>query len=305
MRKTRGLIAAFALTLAAGITSTGAADAAPHGSGGAGGRLLYIDLTGSTNGVGALKSSTPSGQGVQDFGRQLPWYSSPSYSPDGTRIAFVGGDIGFSVMVMNADGTGDQWLIDGPSVPSYPRWAPDGQSVAYQFDGIGRIGLDGSRSTLSPSEDNDLAASWSPSGTRLATASPRDIETPWPDDSTGKIRIRSGDGQVVRRTIPLPGAVRVAWSPDGRQIAAEARGDLYLINPNTGSVRQVTATPDVQESDPTWSPDGTKLAYAVEPGSSSDTGPTAASKIWTMDRGGRHQHSTGINGVPTSWKAAD
>ena len=55
-----------------------------------------------------------------------------------------------------------------------------------------------------------------------------------------------------------------AWSPDGKQLAfASRRGgnsDIYVLDINTGSIRQVTRQPS-DEWAPAWSPDGTHLAY--------------------------------------------
>src|SRR5690242_5262191 len=87
MRHLRGAIALATLTtlLATGIATPAAADAYPP----PGGRILYQEFDGSSHGAGALKSIRPDGRAAQDLGRQLAWWSSPDYSPDGRRIAFL------------------------------------------------------------------------------------------------------------------------------------------------------------------------------------------------------------------------
>jgi TolB protein len=105
----------------------------------------------------------------------------------------------------------------------------------------------------------------------------------------------------------LPAAYRLDWSPDGRLIAIEALGDLWLITVPTGAVRRLTNTPDIQEICPIWSPDGRWLTYAQGPGSHDPELPglTTNPVIWLMDRDGRHRHSIAIHGTPTSWRATN
>ena len=56
------------------------------------------------------------------------WDSLPTWSPDGTRIAFKSGrdsDSGRSdIYVMDADGGNVQQLTDDPGWDEYPAWSP-------------------------------------------------------------------------------------------------------------------------------------------------------------------------------------
>src|SRR4051812_38209835 len=67
----------------------------------------------------------------------------PSWSPDGTRIAFAGywntceaSGGGGDIWVMNPDGSGKRILTDDTSVDRQPSWSPDGSLIAFVSDRV-------------------------------------------------------------------------------------------------------------------------------------------------------------------------
>ena len=72
-----------------------------------------------------------------------------------------------------------------------------------------------------------------------------------------------------------------AWSPDGRRIAFESDGELYLMDADGANVQRLTNN-TVYEEGPAWSPDGTRLAYSSAPTNTDND-------IWTMAVDGTDQ----------------
>jgi Tol biopolymer transport system component len=60
---------------------------------------------------------------------------NPSWSPDGTRIAFDSTrDGNWELYVMNADGSGQTRLTDHPALDARPVWSPDGRQIAFESE---------------------------------------------------------------------------------------------------------------------------------------------------------------------------
>ena len=52
-----------------------------------------------------------------------------------------------------------------------------------------------------------------------------------------------------------------ALSPNGKRVAFEARGEILTVPAEKGDIRNLTRSPAVAEREPSWSPDGQKLAW--------------------------------------------
>ncbi|HSL42606.1 MAG TPA: zf-HC2 domain-containing protein [Anaerolineales bacterium] len=63
--------------------------------------------------------------------------TSPVWSPDGKRIAFISNrDGNENIYVMNADGSDLMQLTDDPAPDTDPIWSPDGTKIAYYSGGL-------------------------------------------------------------------------------------------------------------------------------------------------------------------------
>jgi Tol biopolymer transport system component len=74
--------------------------------------------------------------------------SHPSWSPDGTKIAFVVEDLSdsdmlnnFDVYVMNSDGNDVRRLTEDPHLDLDPDWSPDGTEIVFRSrrDSVGLL----------------------------------------------------------------------------------------------------------------------------------------------------------------------
>lgn len=94
-----------------------------------------------------------------------------------------------------------------------------------------------------------------------------------------KVVFIPGDGNIYVSALDGSSMVSVGrgdswdWSPDGRRLAYVGAieqseynviaGEIFVVNADGTGTTQMTFTSDIVEGDPTWSPDGTKIAYSA------------------------------------------
>jgi len=196
---------------------------------------------------------------------------SPSWSPDGSRIAFVSTRDGNpSIYTMLSDGSDVRRLTDNETRDFNPSWSPDGSRIAFYSNRDGdyeiyTMALDGSDvRQLTNNETDDFAHSWSPDGSRIAFISQRDGDY--------EIYTMASDGSDVRQlTNNETDDFAPSWSPDGSRIAFSSRSDsyydydssdIYTIASDGFDVRRLTDDEfSGSNSNPSWSPDGSRIAF--------------------------------------------
>jgi TolB protein len=179
---------------------------------------------------------------------------TPSWSPDGRKIAFLRG---VAIFVINSDGSAPRRLQSGGE-PSRVSWSPDGRLLL--FDRVVKGNRDvyvirpngtGLKRLTTRAGDDDGAA-WAPDGRRIAFScevkARSDLCTMKADGSA--LRHLTRDGQYN---------FGPAWSPDGRWIAfvrersPDTFAELYVTDAE-GKSRLRRITRDTLEIAPAWKP---------------------------------------------------
>jgi Tol biopolymer transport system component len=198
---------------------------------------------------------------------QAGFLAAPSWSPDGSQIAFVSDREGEpDIWVMGSDGSNPANVTQHEAKDHSPAWSPDGEWIAFAsvreslYWELYLMRPDGSDvQRLTWWEDaSDLSPTWSPDGTRLAFASKRDGD--W------EIYTMDRDGGNLARLTEHPADdTNPAWSPDGSRIAFESTRDgyaeIYLVPIVGGAAVNISGAPYSSEHGPTWSPDGGRIAF--------------------------------------------
>jgi Tol biopolymer transport system component len=239
----------------------------------------------------------------------------PTWSPDDKEIAFASTrEDGQSVWAVTlADGT-ERKVSSAAGRVDAPSWGAGGQIVYHVTTGGGRGGSGGGPETSRYEiGGKTVTGSENVFAFRAAWATPRDFYYV----SDGKIRKRSADGgapqtveftatlQVTRAagsytrrrrdftsTVPrqVLGVVSPKISPDGKQIAFAALGDIYVM-PVGGKPLNLTKD-QALDTEPAWSPDGSQLAYSSDKDSEH-------LQLWVRDmKSGRSRRLTDLTTQP-------
>ncbi len=217
-------------------------------------RTLALDLLGRiwvvpAGGGAAAALTDPMGDARQ-----------PTWSPDGSRIAFQAyWDGNYHIWSVGADGTGLRQHTRGRFDHREPHWSPDGARIAFSSDRSGSYDLwvtefdggDPERRTDWPG--NEYGPAFSPDGARIAFAADGDRAGIW---------ILDGDG-TPRKVAERDGAQLNApsWSADGETISFNAvgagRSRLHAVRAEGGAVRTLSGEEeDVFPFRAAWTADG-------------------------------------------------
>ena len=252
------------------------------------------------------------GTGLRRLTRNTVDDSSPVWSPDGGKIAFVRvrSNQTANIYVMNADGGGQRRLT--PTLRRRPwvelAWSPDWTKITFVasgwYRGAGDIfvmnadGSDVRNVTNTVTTSFDFA--WSPDGRRIAYLDYDGLR-----GASAPLYVVNADGTGKQR---LTGPLMVdlgspSWSLDGRTIAFTGRGgDIYTVHADGTGLRKLTAGPGWYVGSE-WSPDGRRILFL-----SGRDDPGRGTDLFVMNADGSGQrnltHTPGVSEHAASWAPA-
>ena len=204
---------------------------------------------------------------------QFKQVSNPRISPDGQRVAFVVTTIDqgkqeyrSSIWIVSTDGGEAKRFTGGTANAHSPSWSPDGRWLAFVTNregepagkdqkeqkklGKGQIWLiptdGGEARQLTFMQHGASNPVWSPDSKRIvfnAQVGPADEE--------------NEDGKALPKVRVID---RLWYRLDGVGFIYERRNHLFLIDTAGGEPQQLTEG-DWDDTDPAWSPDGSRIAF--------------------------------------------
>jgi Tol biopolymer transport system component len=240
-------------------------------------------------------TANPDGSHMQPL---LPSFTSgsPHWSPDGSEVAVNSSlgvpccDFPYSAVIINPDtGSFRTLAMQDPNVATFCSiWSPNATRLACLGDspdasvrGVYTIrSSDGGGLTRITNAEgaSDVPIDYSPDGRQIVFGR---VD---PDDhhctKRSALYVVNVDGSGLRRITPWGFCDDDgSWSPDGKEIAFEHRGSLFVVHPDGSDLAKIPLATDSRSfaGDFSWSPNGQKIVFLLFSPTSPPSGGPAAS----------------------------
>jgi TolB protein len=243
------------------------------------GRIAFQAIVGRFPQVFTIE---PDGSGLRQITHvpsHDPGAENPSWSPNGTTIAFdAAAGKGVDIFTRSPGAQPTPLPLSVGAFNGDPAYSRDGTEMSFDQDtgpaaprvhGIFIANADGSDARrvttgIRSTKAYDTESQWSPDGKRLAFTRVK-------NGKQAAVFVVAVDGTGLRRVTPWSlDAASPDWSPDGREILFNTYYDyhpgkfanVYSMRPDGSHQTLLTRTrPGVQSFRPAWSPDGTRIVF--------------------------------------------
>ncbi|KAF1715286.1 Tol-Pal system beta propeller repeat protein TolB [Pseudoxanthomonas yeongjuensis] len=234
-------------------------------------RIAYITQTGlGKDARYALMVADSDGFNPQTVVRSAEPLLSPSWSPDGNRLAYVSFERGNSSIYIQNISTGARELVSSfRGINGAPTFSPDGRKLALTLSRSGNpeiyvMDLGSKQLTqLTNQFGIDTEPTWSADGSSIYFTS----------DRGGRpqiYRVGAGGGSASRVTFQGNYNATATVSYDGKKIAvAQGSGNNYriaMMDSSLGSPRWSTLSPGSLDESPSFAPNASMILYAAREG---------------------------------------
>lgn len=234
-------------------------------------RIAYVTATGlGKDSRFALMVADSDGYNPQTVVRSPEPLLSPSWSPDGSKLAYVSFERGnSSIYIQNINSGGRELVASFRGINGAPSFSPDGRRLAVSLskDGNPEIYvMDMSSKALTRITNQfgiDTEPTWSADGNTLYFTS----------DRGGRpqiYQVSASGGSASRVTFEGSYNASASVSDDGKKIAvARGNGNVYriaLLDRSLGSPRWSTLSPGSLDESPSFAPNGSMILYAAREG---------------------------------------